>query len=149
VTLPPLPSSPSTSGGSTSSSSSPPMVAKTPGRRPPRVVTTPLWKRKSLHRMSSSMRSPRAAIRRLSQSQVGSQEVKLHQEVKELSSLPTPSSQTKSHIPVEACPGSKKPQNIPILSKPYNPEQSADIPHGPGMKSGGKAANNEKERRRL
>jgi hypothetical protein len=66
--LPPLPSSPSTSGGSsTSSPPTPRKQQKTPGSRPPRVVVTPLWKRKSMYRKSSSYKSPRAAILRMSQ----------------------------------------------------------------------------------
>ena len=47
VSLPPLPSSPSTSGGSTPSSPTTPRVTATLGGRPPRVVVTLLWKRKS------------------------------------------------------------------------------------------------------
>ena len=80
VNLPPLPSSPSTSGGSTRSSPSIPMIPKTPGRRPPRVVTTPLWKRKSLSQMWSSTKSSIAAIKRQSQSQTISQEGKRNKE---------------------------------------------------------------------
>ena len=150
VNLPPLPSSSSSSGGSTSSSPSPPIGTATPGRRPPRVVATPLWKRKSLSRMSSSMRSPRAAIRRLSLTQIKSQsqEIKLSQEVKSSSSsTPPPCMQVKSHISVEAGPGSKEPPIVSILSNPYNQEQSADTPHGLEMKSGGKTSFIEKESR--
>jgi hypothetical protein len=109
VSLPPLPSSPSTSGRSSStSSSSTPMIKR---KRPPRVVTTPLWKMKSISRMPSSGKKKRAAVKRLSlsQSQNANQEGKIKTEVKESSSSSTTSSDKfKSHIPVMACPGSSK-----------------------------------------
>ena len=133
--LPPLPSSPSSSGGSTNSSppSSPTTGTTTPGRRPPRVVATPLWKRKSLSRMSSSARSQRAPIRRrLSQSQTKSQEEELIQSQRS-SSSPTPPTcmQEHSHIPVEAGPGSsKEPPIMYNILNPYNHMQSADTPAG-------------------
>ena len=133
--LPPLPSSSSSSEGSTSSSppSSPTTGTTTPGRRPPRVVATPLWKRKSLSRMSSSARSQRAPMRsRLSQSQTKRQDQELFQSHRSSSSPTTPTCmQERSHIPVEAGPGSsKEPPIMYNILNPYNHMQSADTPAG-------------------
>ena len=125
--LPPLPSSPSTSGGSSPST---PRAKKTPGSRPPRVVVTPLWKRKSIQRKSSSFKSPRAAIMRMSQ--VASQESPPSQAVES-----TEPANTITYKPMvspsteKARPGSTVSNIMSILAKPYQPEQSASITDRP------------------
>ena len=128
--LPPLPSSPSTSGGSSPST---PRAKKTPGSRPPRVVVTPLWKRKSIARKSSSFRSSRAAILRMSQ--VSSQDDPPSQAVE----LPKPADTITyksmvSHTTKKARSGSTDSNNVSILTKPYHPKQSASITDRPADK---------------
>ena len=112
-----------------SSKGSPPSPAGTPGRGHPRVVVTPLWKRKSNSRMSSLSRSPRKAIRRMTS---------LTQTVR--SPAPTPSQSVVSKFtasnttmksmvsptPMKARPGSQNPPIVSLLTNPYYPEQSAD-----------------------
>ena len=140
--LPPLPSSPSTSGRSSSTSSSSPMM---PRQRPSRVVTTPLWKRKSQARMSSSGKT-RTAVKRLSIMTKPKPQCKNQEENTETKVFPSSSSSStptagmpESYIPVVTCPGSsKEPQVASILYKPYNPEQSADTSSGTNLNSGGK-----------
>ena len=139
VSLPPLPSSPSTSGRSSSTSSSSPMM---PRPRPSRVVTTPLWKRKSQARMWSSGKT-RVAIKRLSMTQSQPQCKKQEENTKTKVNYSKSSSSTptagmpKSNIPVVTCPGPRVIKGTAsIIIKPYNPEQSADISSGP--KCGGK-----------
>jgi hypothetical protein len=128
--LPPLPSSsssssPSTSGGSTPSSPSTP--ARTPSSpKPARVLVTPLWKRKSIARKSSSFRSPRSAIKRMSfiSSQVENQ---VNQsESKEPGSINIIKSRV-SLLPKNVRPGSTAQCKEQLACNPYHPTQSANI----------------------
>ena len=125
--LPPLPSSPTTSEGSSPST---PRAKKTPGSRPPRVVVTPLWKRKSIARKLSSFKSPKAAILRMSQ--VSSQDDPPSRVVE----LPQPADTITwksmvSHTSKKARLGSTDSNNVSILTKPYHPKQSASITDRP------------------
>ena len=115
------PSSTSMSAGSSSQTTGTP---KTPGKKPPRLVVSPLWKRKSVARKSSSFRSPRAAIRRMSQ--VGRQVSPSSQAVvSKMSASNISYMSVMSPTPMEACPGSTKPHNVSLVYTPYHPEQSA------------------------
>ena len=79
---------------------------------------TPLWKRKSISRKSSSFKSPRAAIMKMnqmsSQEDRQSQAVKFAKPAETISSMPI-----VSHTPVEASPGLKFPVNVSIVTNPY------------------------------
>ena len=123
--LPPLPSSPSTSDGSPPSSPSTPARKETSTSKPAKVLVTPLWKRKSIAGKSSSFRSPRSAIKRMSfiSSQVDSQDQQF--ESKEPGCINTIESKV-SLLAKNVCPGSTAQFKVQLACNPYHPTQSAN-----------------------
>jgi hypothetical protein len=118
--FPPPPSSPSMSGATTPSPPSTPPTQDPRCSKPARVLVTPLWKRKSLARKSSSFTSPRIAIKRMSQ--VSMQTDVQNQAVKSTEPADTIITKPKvSPISMDASPGSKSPNNVTNIVQPLSP----------------------------